>query len=344
MNSQVSYRPFEDKDIPEAAAIYRASYEAGETLYRPLSCQAFERAFLRPGALSYSAVCGDKLVGFVQGMLTDESGEDSPGYLSVVMVAAAYRRRGIGRMLIQMLLAAIREKGKRTAECGWGNPLNLSWMIPETPGHDHNKIPGVPVNSQGYHFLRRMGFEVAHEEIAMYMALKDYAWQGHLTAIQGQLAQEGVTIGRYDPKLGYEFDGMCDRVNSEYWRRALRAETIAWLTGTPCADSLFWADGVRPKSPRTILAATCGKHVVGFTGPVDLQLSGRGWFTGICVDPLYGRRSIGEILFNLLICEFIQIGATFTTLHTTSDNPAQRIYRRAGLRVVERFAVMSKRL
>ena len=84
--------------------------------------------------------------------------------------------------------------------------------------------------------------------------------------------------------------------------------------------------------------------IVGFTGPVDLQKSGRGWFTGICTDPDFGGKGIASVLFNMLMREFVDEGAQFCSLFTGLDNHAQKIYRRAGLDVVAHFAVLSRPL
>ena len=78
--------------------------------------------------------------------------------------------------------------------------------------------------------------------------------------------------------------------------------------------------------------------------PVDKQMSGRGWFSGICTDPQYERRGIASVLFNLLMQEFVDEGAAFSTLFTGDDNHAQKIYKNAGLNVVKRFSIMRKAL
>ena len=59
---------------------------------------------------------------------------------------------------------------------------------------------------------------------------------------------------------------------------------------------------------------------------------------------MYERRGIASVLFNLLMQEFIAEGAAFSTLFTGEENHAQRIYLRAGFRVVRRFSVMEKGL
>jgi ribosomal protein S18 acetylase RimI-like enzyme len=103
-------------------------------------------------------------------------------------------------------------------------------------------------------------------------------------------------------------------------------------------------DETHAENPRPILVATCDRHIVGFTGPVDKQKSGRGWFTGICTDPKFERRGIATVLFNLLMQEFIAEGATFSTLFTGNDNHAQRVYLRAGFRIARRFVIMERAL
>ncbi len=349
MNDRIVFRPLDKKDISQAVALYNACCESGEVVYAPVEKSNFEKDFLQPNMYAFVAMDGEKLAGFVHGtqkavFLPNQTHENTPGYLTVIFVDMAYRNRGIGRRLAELLMDAFRRAGKKTAACSEENPLHLTWRIPGTPGHDHNKAPGVDEGCAGYPFLQKLGFEPKHHEIAMYMDLKDYAWPENMTLAREKLKSEGIYTGRYDARLRYEFDGMCDRVNSEYWRHVLKTETEACKKGLPNEDPDLWPDGIRPSGPRPILAATYENHIVGFTGPVDKQKSGRGWFTGICVDPNFGRRSIGEVLFHLLMQEFVDEGASFTTLFTGADNHARRIYERAGLHVVCHFAMMARPL
>lgn len=349
MNDSIVFRSVQEKDIPGIAALFNASCQIGEVVYSPINEELFASDFLKPNMPFFAAVLEDKVIGFVHGVqksvfLPNQTHENTPGYLTLVFVDDLYRRQGIGKRLVDMLADAFRTSGKKAIACSEANPLHLSWQIPGTPGHDHNKAPGVDIQCEGYPFLQKTGFGPIHQEIAMYMNLDDYVWPDKLTLARERLAEEGIYTGRYDATLGYDFDEMCDRVESEYWRHVLSMETEAWKRGMPCQDPDLWPDAVRPLGPRPILAATHNFHIVGFTGPVDKQKSGRGWFTGICVDPHYGRRSIGEVLFHLLMQEFVDAGASFSTLFTGSDNYAQRIYERAGFRVVCQFAAMEKKL
>ena len=248
-----------------------------------------------------------------------------------------------------MLLAledAFRRSGKHQLSCDGNNPINLDWIVPGTPGHDHNNAPGVDEDCAGYPFLQAMGFEAPVHEIAMYLNLKDYQPWPEFEQTRRRLADRGIIIGRYDVNLNYDYDGMCDRVGSEYWRSVLASEIACHRQGVPNTDIRFIPNGRVPAGPRPILTAVSipDRAIVAQTGPVDLQASGRGWFTGICTDPLFERQGIASVLFNVLMQEFIAEGATFSTIFTGDTNHAQKIYKRAGFRVVRRFAVMRKPL
>ncbi len=322
------------RDIPAVLALWNGCVAAREVVYAPMSEAAFQAKFLDSPhyapELSLVAIQDDAVVGFINGVckrvfLPGENADNTPGYITCFFVAPSARRQGVGTALVEALRERFRAAGKTKAMCSGNNPINLDWIIPGTPGHDHNNAPGMDMESQGYPFLKKCGFADTYREVAMYLNLAEYRAPDDLAARQEKLLEEGIYTGRYDVSLGYEFDGMCDRVGSEYWRKVLQEET-----GKP--------------HPRPILVATHGRSIVGFTGPVDKQPSGRGWFAGICTDPLFERRGIATVLFNLLMQEFIAVGAQFSTLFTGDSNHAQRIYAKTGFRVARRFVIMQREL
>ncbi len=336
--------PIQPADYAAAAALWNAVAQAGETLYRPIQAGSFP--FAPEGGHAFTAKAGGQLIGWIHGAvkthyLPGETFENTPAYLTVVLVDAPYRKQGVGHALLTALKDAFRADGKKTLLCSGDNPVHLPWLVPGTPGHDHNNAPGVDEGCAGYPFLLHNGFQDDFHEIAMYLALKDYVWPDAVTRMQAELAAQGIRTGLYNLSLGDAFDGMCDRVGSEYWRNVLRTELAAWRENRPNSDPDLWPDSVRPDGPRPLLTATKDGCIVGFTGPVACQQSGRGWFTGICTDPLYAGKGIASVLFNLLMQAFLAQGATFSTLFTGRDNPAQRVYQRAGFSVVARFAVVS---
>lgn len=325
-------RPARPSDAPCLIRLWNQSAEAGEVVFKPMTNQLFLQTYFQPSyynpAYLLAALEGETVVGFIAGICQDaflpgETHENTPAYLSVIFVEKSRRRQGIGSALMDALAKAFCLAGKKRIALNDMNPVKLSWFIPGAAPHDHNNAPGVDEACSGFPFLIKNGFTHVASDIAMYLNLKDYAMPPEIEEKRRRLLDEGIATGRYDVSLRYEFDGMCDRVGSEYWRKVLQDETAR-------------------EHPRPILAATVPGHIVAFTGPVDKQESGRGWFTGICTDPLYEKKGIATVLFNLLMQEFVDEGASFSTLFTGSENHAQRIYLRAGFRIVRRFAVMSK--
>ena len=340
-------RPMRPEDPDGIIRIWNACVDAGEVLYYPLTEAYFRRKFIdgegcEPDNLLVADE-GGRLAGFIHGVAPETFRLGKPGqaYLTCLMVDPARRGQGVGAALLNALKARMKGRGATALSVSSLNPVNLDWRIPGTPGHDHNNMPGLDNGCAGFGFFEAQGFQRRHDEVSMYMNLAKYKKPEGLDALREQLANEGIFTGRYDPALNCEFDGMCDRVGSDYWRDVLRTETAAWAAGQPNADPRMWADGIRPAGPRTILAAVHEGHIVGFTGPVDKQKSGRGWFTGICTDPLFERRGIATVLFNLLMQAFVAEGAAFSTLFTGTDNHAQKIYRSAGMTPVRQFSIMT---
>lgn len=323
-----------ESDLAVALRLWNDSAARGEVLLKPMAEEAFGRVFEAnasyDGRFDFVAEEGGLVVGWISGItkkafLPKETPQNTPGYLTVLFVDPGHRRQGIGTALLEALLDAFRQDGKERVVCYSNNPIDLGWVIPGTPGHDHNNAPGVDMDCAGYPFLKAQGFADAAVEVAMYLDLGQYRAAPAVAEIQERLRGAGVETGRYDVSLGCDFDRMCDRVGSEYWRSVLGEET-------------------RKAQPRPILAATHEGYIVGFTGPVDVEPSGRGWFTGICTDPEFEKRGIATVLFNLLMQEFIDVGAQFSTLFTGDDNHAQRLYTRTGFEVRRRFAMMDRSL
>ena len=322
-------RTLEMRDIPAIVELWNGCVQRGEVLYRPLEASYFVSKLVRqPGAVIFTAHAGDALCGFAAGcrltqFLPGQTEENTPAYLSVLMVAPTHRRQGVGSALLTAFEAHFAALGKTAFAVSSTCPINLDWVIPGTPGHEHNNMPGVDEDCPGFPFLKARGYAVAVREVAMYLNLAEYEKKPEVETRRAALAVQGIDAGLYDVNRRAEFDGMCDRVGSEYWRQVLREETAK-------------------ANPRPMLAAVCDGHMVGFTGPVDRQENGRGWFTGICTDPLYERRGIATVLFNDLMEAFIRAGAAYSTLFTGTENHAQRLYLKTGFRPARYFSIMKK--
>ena len=341
-------RAFRPEDLAGIVSLWNGCVEKQEVLYRPLTPAYFKEKFLdQPGTEIFVADEAGAVIGFLTGckkteFLPGQTEENTPAYLSAFMVAPEYRNRGVGSALLDAFERHYASMGKAAIAVTSTCPINLDWVIPGTPGHEHNNMPGVDEACMGFDFLKKRGYAVAVREVAMYLNLAEYEKKPEVEARRAKLAEEGITAGLYDVAQQAEFDGMCDRVGSEYWREALRSEIACHIENRPNTDIRFLPNGKIPKGPRPILVATCNGHIVAQTGPLDLQESGRGFFTGICTDPLHERRDIASVLFNVLMQEFIAEGAQFSTLFTGDSNHAQKIYKRAGFQVVRRWCVMNQ--
>lgn len=327
-------RTYEEADFPYVQQLWNDAVAAGEVVYKPISAETFREKFLGNAnywpELSLVAETEGKVVGFVNGVmkkvfLPKQNAENTPGYLTCIFVARANRRQGVGSALMEALEQRMRVHGKKNVMCHGDNPINLDWTIPGTPGHDHNNAPGMDEACAGYPFLQARGYVPRYHEVAMYLNLQDYRAPEDLAQKRQKLADEGIYTGFYDVAWNYEYNGIFDRVGSEYWRKVFQ-------------------DEIASPHPRPILVAAHDGAICGFTGPVDKQPSGRGWFTGICTDPLFEKRGIASVLFNLLMQAFIAEGAAFSTLFTGKEAHARRVYERAGLRAARYFAIMEKHL
>ncbi len=343
----VLIRPMEARDPEDCAKLIRDCLEQGTTRYKPLSPAELEAMLSREGAVGFTAADpAGKVLGFALGaektaFLRGQTRENTPLYLSMLLVSPSRQRQGIGSALLDAFRREGIRRGKPALHIGSDQPLHTAWLIPGTPGHDHNNAPGVWEEGGAVPWFEHRGFQTASREISLHIDLKDYRWDPSLDGKILRLREEGIAIGRWAPEMGREFDGMCDRVGSEYWRHVLETEIAAWDRNEPNADEDLWADGRRPSGPRPFLTAARDGHLIGFTGPVDRQASGRGWFTGICVDPLWGGRGIATVLFNMLLREFVQEDAAFCSIFTGIGNHAQKIYLRSGLRITSHWSAMN---
>ena len=338
MTEGMLIRPLPPEEAGEAARIWNACVESGETLYCPLTETAFRRLFFSANGVLLAVERQGQLIGFAHA--NPPQAGAGKAFLTTVTVKPGFRGQGAGRLLLDEVRRSMAVLGAETLWVSSLNPTALGWRIPGTPGHGHNNMPGADRDAPGYGFLRHVGFEEVYLETAMYLCLADYKGEPGLSALRLRLFSEGVYTGLYSPAMDVGFDRLCDRVGSEYWRNALKTEIAAWKANRPNEDPAFWADGVPPKGPRPLLIAAREQEIIGFTGPVDVQENGRGWFTGICVDPAFQRRGIGKALFHLLLQSFRESGAAYASLFTGEDNPARLLYESAGFRCMRPFAMM----
>ena len=312
-NPGFAIRPLAPADARAAADVWnRCCDEPEGPLYRGFPADEFDALFREPAddfaKVSLVATDRDRVVGFANG--TVRPGADR-AYVTAVMVARERRHRRVGTRLVAELeraLAAAPGAGAvERYEVVFFNPITLTWLIPGTDGHDHPNSPGVDVHGDGYVFLKNRGYRDFAYQNSYYLPLAEYVPPANIDEIRRRLSDAGLRICRYEPERH---------------------------TGLDAADG----------SAEPVLIVEDGNRACGFTGPLHVQPSGRGYFAGIGVHSDYRGRGAAKALFSGLCTELKGMGADFMSLFTGETNPARNIYEAAGFRIVRCWADMRKEI
>lgn len=265
-----------------------------------------------------------KISGFACGCAGDglPLGDES-GYLTCVVLDDEARTDENFTALLSRMERGFRGLGKKRSEVLFFNPIHLAWYIPGAPGHEHNNAPGAPVGSFFYKSLLKNGYLERARECAMYLNLDRFTFPEEIERKEKAAERAGYTVSLLDPNLHTGLREMLESLNNPLWTSEI----------LQCAET---------GSP--VLIAAHGREAVGFAGPVVRQENGRGYFSGIGVSPRHEGHGLGTVLFFRLCREFRAIGTDYMSLYTGLENPAKRIYEKAGFVPVKEFAVMRKEL
>lgn len=315
-------------DAYTAAVIALWNREAVHDGYKELTEESFARIFRREPHFdpdnTFLLLEGGEVKGFACGC----TGDDLPlggvaGYLTCVVLAEDVRSDENYGALLQAIEDRFRQLGKKQADVLFFNPMQLPWYVPDTPGHEHNNAPGVPVGSTLHAYLLRSGYVQRATEQAMYLHLSAFAYPDEIRAKEEKAAEQGYEVASFDAGKHHGLSEMLAGLNNPLWEKEILACAAA---GQP------------------VVIAAKGGAAAGFAGPVIRQDNGRGYFAGIGVHPDHEGHGLGTLLFFRLCAAFREVGAEYMSLYTGSTNPALRIYERAGFRPVKTFAIMRKEI
>lgn len=325
----------------------------GETLYRKLHENAFEELFFGEDPSCHKIQLGafdeekeDKLTGFAFGTLV--KGKEI-GYVTFVAVDPDRRHEGIAKALLKELEGALIRLGEKDGmplkkiQMIFFNPVNLTWIIPGTDGHDHPNAPGVDTSSGAYHFFKQQGYTDRVFQNSFYLPLKEYSFPVSMQERLEILKEKGLAIGYYDPAVNFDLEGLVEDLGSEDWKRELLGNAAREDGGDPLIIAIDAGEENKDQIDTSRLG-TCPGRVVGFTGPIHVQESGRGYFAGIGVHSAYRKHGLGTALFHSLCRGQKENGAAFMTLFTGTTNPAANIYLGAGFRIVRNWSDMEKEI
>lgn len=296
--------------------------------YKELTYESFETIFLKnpyfDSKNTFIRIDDGEVTGFACGVSGDDLARGSiSGYLTCIIMAPLYRNRETFQGLLKLLENQFKSQGKQTVEVLFFNPILLPWYILGTPLHEHNNAPGAFVGSFYHHALLEEGYFERTREVAMYLDLECFSITEEILEKEKSAQALGYEVAIYDGQRHHDVEEMLKDLNNPLWEKEIMECT---QKGVPF-----------------VIAAYNGK-AVGFAGPLIRQPSGRGYFAGIGVNINHEGRGLGSILFFRLCQEFKNIGTSYMSLYTGKENPAKKIYLKAGFRVVQEFAVMRREL
>lgn len=340
-----------ERRLCSSAAVLFNELAEGETVYKKLSEQAFEELFFGEDPTCHKIQLGtfdeekeEKLTGFAFGTLV--KGKEI-GYVTFVAVDPDRRHEGIGAKLLKAMEEALVQLGKQDGmsltkiQMIFFNPVNLTWIIPGTEGHDHPNAPGVDTSSGAYEFFKQQGYQDRVFQNSFYLPLNEYVFPDSMQERLETLKEKGLAIGYFDPAVNFDLEGLTEDLGSEGWKKELLGNAAREDGGDPLIIAIDAGEEHKDKIDTSRLG-TCPGRVIGFTGPIHVQESGRGYFAGIGVHSAYRKHGLGTALFHSLCRGQKENGAAFMTLFTGTENPAANIYQGAGFRIVHNWSDMEK--
>lgn len=270
---------------------------------------------------------GDKLVGFGGALVRkeDEGNPKSSGYIHTFIVKKEYRRQGIGSKLLELCENYIKEKGKKSSRLVFLSPINWPWYIPNTNHHEHPGTPAIRINSEFYVFLYHHDYFVNSIHEGFHLPLSEYELPESVVKKMEENNKKGLYVEVYDPKKHYGVEEFCKKIES---------------SNSSFANAI--RSNMNKKEPKPFLCANQNGKMVGWTGAMWNEESGRGHFDGIIVDEDIRGTGLGKALFCYLCYQSKLNGAKYMTFFTGLDNPARYIYLHAGFKVAQSFADMKK--
>lgn len=317
-------RPFSIEDLGAVVALWNR--EAAKYDYKAFTEQEFQETWLNHPY--YDAECiwvgcyESRIVGFAAGC----SGDDLPlgdvaGYITTVIMDADVASPEHYDAFLSLLEERFRQLGKKQAEVLFFNPVKLKWTIPSAPQHEHNNAPGISKDLPLYGALIARGYEDRATQCGMYLRLGSFRVPEDILTKEARAQGEGYAVTSYTPDLHTGLQSTLAALQNPQWEKDVAA---------------YVKDGA------PLVVAVYGNEVVGFAGPILLEPNGRAFFCGIGVHPEHEGHGLGSILFFRMVEAFQNAGCQYISLFTGSNNPAIRIYLKAGFTIEKQFSILRR--
>lgn len=325
----IQYLPFEEEYQTQMYKVFIHLTEE-ECFFKPLSEEEFAvKLFKNPNFQkegTFVALDDEKLVGFASGSIreVDKENPNASGYLHTFIVEKEYRRQGIGTKLLELVENYFTENGRNSSRFVFLSGICWPWYIPYTK-HEHPGMPAVRMNSDFYLFLYHHGYFVNSIHEGFHLPLSEYQLPEKVVKQMEENQKRGLTVEVYDAEKHYGIDEFCEVIQNPGFAHSIKSN-------------------LNKPNPNPFLVALHNNKVVGWTGAMYTEETGRGHLDGICVDPNERGGGLGKALFCYLCAYLKDHGSTYMTFFTGLENPARYIYMFAGFKVAQSFADMKKNL
>jgi mycothiol synthase len=308
-------RPFQSSDLPGVLRVLNDALVAD-----PISETRFTRQVLLDpnfrAAGAPVAIRDGQVIGFCLAIARQTPLENAPsdvdrGYITLLAVAPAHQRRGVGTQLVQRAEDYLRSQGK-----------SVAMLSSYAPGYF---IPGVDVSAYaaGLEFLKKHGWIEVYRPLAMETSLWTWSMPAWVGERREKLAGEGTILVPYAPELTLPLLEFARKEFPGDWVRVVRETAAKILAGD---------------SPTRLVAAIDRGQVAGFShydnerfGPIGVAQSQRG-------------RGVGQVLMFATLQAQREAGFRAAWFLWSDDKTAERIYNGAGFKETRRFALMKKGL
>jgi len=321
----MEFKSFDKKYLADIVSLWNRSVVPA-SIFKPFTVNSFTEKFINNHFFENEGFkilfVDNKLIGFGHAIVNNT--ETSPGFITCIAVDKDYQRQGYGTKILKELENYLKNKGKKVIRLYFGSPINLEWIVPNTKC-DHPGAPAVAFNSAFYFLLMNNGYNPNGELDGYCLDITTYELPQKVLDSKARNAQLGYNITIYDPNKHHGFAELFDALKNPGWYEAVK-------------------NNLRLEKPHPMLIVEKEGRILGWTGPMYPQESGRGYFAGIGVHPEVQGHGLGKALFCELVYQSKLYGAKFMTFFTGLDNLARNIYLYAGFKIVQSFAIMKKEL
>lgn len=324
------YRNAKYEDIKNMNSLWN-EVVSEEYFLKPMSYEEYENKLLSNPDFSYETTevvyIDNKLIAFSIGYLRKKflDNPEVAGVVNAIIVKKEYRKQGIGSTLLKHLETYFKQNGRNKISVAYFLPSCYSWYIPNTDHHDHPCAPGIRINSNEYFFCLHRGYEPYNYQDAFHLDLESYEISDTIQQILDENKKDNIVIELYDSSKHYGIDEFYRDLNIYDFEKVIR-------------------ENLELETPYPFLVVAKENRIVGWTGAMWNEESGRGHFDGIAILEEVRGRGLGKALFSMLAYYNKQHGAKFMTFYTGLTNHARYIYMGAGFKITMSYASMSKKL